>query len=81
MTGDTPGVGTLPEVKYGGIEKACEQYEDYFWGARNGSVHLGRAIGDGLRGGDLIEALKVDFQCWMAVRPDMYVSKVLVIRT
>lgn len=72
MIGDEwPGLGTLPAVQYGGIEKTCDQYQDYFLGARNGSLHVGRAISAGFRGADLLDALKLDFGCWMAARPDM----------
>jgi len=77
-------VGTLPAIEYGGIEDTCDNvhhdYEDYylgaradsdyFLGARAGSGHVARAIYDGLRGSDLIHALKMDFGCWMAASPD-----------
>jgi hypothetical protein len=71
ITDEFPGVGTLPEVEYGGIERTCEMFQKYLLAARNGSVHLAKAIGDGLRGTDLIDALKADFKWWMVVRPDM----------
>jgi len=73
-----PAIGTLPAIKYGGIEDAYDNmfhfyqidYPDYFLGARAGSGHVARAIYDGLRGTDLIHALKMDFRCWMATSPD-----------
>jgi hypothetical protein len=67
----TYGMGTLPCINYGGIEKSCQQFQSYFRGARSGSAHISSAISAGLRGADLFDALRMDFNCWMAVRPDM----------
>ncbi|KDQ19418.1 hypothetical protein BOTBODRAFT_439102 [Botryobasidium botryosum FD-172 SS1] len=64
--------GTLPCIKYGGIEKTWERTQDFFLPALQGSKHVRRAILEGLRGADLLPALMRDFGCWMCVRPDVW---------
>ena len=62
-------------IQYGDIIKTIDDYANQarFLGARKGSKHTSRAISAELRGTDLLPAIFRDFQCWLSVRPDMYV--------
>lgn len=65
-----PGDIGFPEINYGGIEKTCQQWQDYFMNGRKGSRNISRGIAAGLRGKELIPCISNDFRCWMFMRPD-----------
>ena len=66
--------GLLSGIQYGDIEKTLEHHQIRFLKARKGSKHTSHAISAGLRGTELLPAVLRDFQCWLSMRPDMWVS-------
>ncbi|KAI0659107.1 hypothetical protein C8Q70DRAFT_150960 [Cubamyces menziesii] len=65
----------LPCVDYRGTLDAymdSNQYQDYILGCRQGVKDLAKALGEGLRGEQLIPAILEDCNSWMFVRPDIW---------
>ncbi|KAJ8454116.1 hypothetical protein ONZ45_g19430 [Pleurotus djamor] len=67
--------GYLPCIDYGISAAGMEdQYRDYFSHVRRkGSQRIAQAISAGLRGYELIPAIKLDFRVWTYMSPDTFV--------
>ncbi|KAL0949462.1 hypothetical protein HGRIS_009516 [Hohenbuehelia grisea] len=63
---------TLPCIDYDGIDGTLEQWQDFFERARRGVKNVAQAISSGLRGEDLIPALRQDYRCWAFMRTDIW---------
>ncbi|KAJ7621742.1 hypothetical protein DFH06DRAFT_1482271 [Mycena polygramma] len=64
--------GLLPCIDYGAISRAYGSFQWDFEGARTQATNTAAAIAAGAQGKDLWSALALDFNAWMAMRPDMW---------
>ncbi|PVG01672.1 hypothetical protein CPB86DRAFT_812301 [Serendipita vermifera] len=68
-------IGTMPFVKYEGIESALfEHFQDEYSAAFSDAHKLALALENGLRGNDLIPALLRDFRVWQTCPSDRWIK-------
>ncbi|KAJ6526656.1 hypothetical protein B0H19DRAFT_1042008 [Mycena capillaripes] len=73
ITKKTDFTGLTPCISYGGIERThTGSFQNEFVEARTQSTNTAVAIASGARGKDLWPALALDFNAWMAMRPDLW---------
>ncbi|KAL0949461.1 hypothetical protein HGRIS_009515 [Hohenbuehelia grisea] len=72
LTSPRGTVDSLPCINYDDIDITLDQYQSHFECARRGVENVAQAISSGLRGVDLIPALRQDYRCWAFMRTDIW---------